>query len=249
MPVKLIIVDDEERVRISLKNIIALHYPEAIIIGEAEDVGSAMEIIREKKPDVVLLDIKISGGTGFDLLKQLMPVNFKVIFITAFDEFALQAFKFSALDYLLKPVIPEELVNALSRAEQQLLSEHLNVKLNVLMHNLSDLTRETKKLMLNSQDKILVVALNEIVMCEAQSNYTCFTLTEKRTVLVTATLGDYDEKLRPHGFFRCHHSRLINTRFVDRVERQEGLIVMKDGSKVVFSSRKYSELLLALQLL
>ena len=116
----IILVDDEKRVRNSLKSILEMYYPNACVVGEAEDISEGKVLILALKPDVVLLDIKMPGGTGFDLLKQLMPLTFKVIFITAFDQFAIQAFKYSAIDYLLKPIIPEYLVNALYKSTDQL---------------------------------------------------------------------------------------------------------------------------------
>jgi two-component system LytT family response regulator len=244
---KVIIIDDEKRIRSSLKNLIKLHYPNASVIAEAEDLKTAVEAIKSSKPDAVLLDIKMPGGTGFDLIKELMPVQFKIIFITAFDNYAVQAFKFSALDYLLKPVIPQELINALQKAEQEINKEQLNARLNVFMDNISDLARETKKIVLNSHDKMQVVGLNEIVRCEADRNYTKFILTNKNPILVSGSLIEYDEMLSPYGFFRCHHSHLVNLSFIDRFEKREGELIMKDNSKVEVSSRKFSELADALK--
>ncbi|HXU26720.1 MAG TPA: response regulator, partial [Bacteroidia bacterium] len=131
---RIVIVEDEKRVRSSLINVLKLHYPKATVVGEADDVVTGIEIIKKQKPDVVLLDIKMPGGTGFDLLKQLKPLPFNVIFITAFNQYAVQAFKFSAIDYLLKPVIPQELVDALQRVEQKLNIENSNLKLDVFMN-------------------------------------------------------------------------------------------------------------------
>ena len=245
--IRIIVVDDEKRIRSSLKNVLQLHYPDAIVIGEAGDANSAIEAIKTHVPDVVLLDIKMPGGTGFDLLKQLMPFTFKVVFITAFDQYAIQAFKFSAMDYLLKPIIPEELVNALKRAEQQISSENTNLKFNAFMSNMSGLTKETKKIVLNSHDKMQVVGLNEIVRCEADRNYTKFILINKRSILVSGSLKEYDEMLSPFGFFRSHHSHLVNLSFIDRLEKRDGgMLVMKDDSEVPVASRKHSELVATL---
>jgi two-component system LytT family response regulator len=246
-PLKIIIVDDEKRIRNSLVNVLKLHYPNVNIVAEADDVTSAITAVKKHSPDVVLLDIKMPDGTGFDMLKQLMPLTFKIIFITAFDQYAIQAFKFSAIDYLLKPVIPEDLVNALQRVVQQLDIENSNTKLDVFMSNMSDLTRDKKKIVLNSHDKMHIVSLNEVIRCEADRNYTQFFLFNKKSVLVSRPLKDYDDMLSEFGFFRCHHSHLINLEFVDRLEKKEGgILVMKDGSEVLVASRKYTELIAAL---
>ncbi|MFZ2205557.1 MAG: LytTR family DNA-binding domain-containing protein [Minisyncoccia bacterium] len=246
-PLRIIIVDDEKKIRSSLKNVLELHYPSSVVIAEAEDINSAIEAINTYKPDVVLLDIKMPGGTGFDLLKQLMPFTFKFIFITAFDKYAVQAFKFSAIDYLLKPVIPEELVCALKRAELQVSYENANIKFNTFVSNLNSLTRETKKIVLNSHDKMQVVSLNEIVRCEADRNYTLFILINKKSILVSGSLKEYDEMLSPFGFFRSHHSYLVNLTLIDRLEKRDGgILIMKDNSKIPVSARKHSELVSAL---
>lgn len=243
-PLRLLIVDDEKRIRVSLVNIIKLHYPSAIVVGEAEDLNSAVQAIKIHNPNVVLLDIKMPGGSGFELLKQLSPISFKVIFITAFDNFAIQAFKFSALDYLLKPVISEELVASLQRAEQLIDNENVGTKLSVLLNNINQLSQAPKKIVLNSQDKIQVVALNEIVRCEADRNYTQFFIQNKKPILVSRSLIEYDDMLSPSGFFRCHHSHLVNLSFIDRLEKRDGgTLIMKDGSEVAVASRKYYEVI------
>lgn len=244
---KIIIVDDEKRVRSSLRNVINIHYPDASVIGEAGDLDSAIEAIKMNNPDVVLLDIKMPGGTGFDLLKRLVPFSFKIIFITAYDEYAVQAFKFSALDYLLKPVMPQDLVSALQKAEQQLTNENFHAKFNVFLNNMGDLSRETKKIVLNSHAKMQVIAVNEIVRCEADKNYTKFILIDHKTILVSGQLKEYEEKLGQYGFFRSHHSHLVNLYFIDRLEKRDGgLLIMKDGSTALVSARKHCELVSAL---
>ena len=245
--IKILIVDDEKRIRSSLKNVLKLHCPNTLVIAEADDISSALEAIKTHNPHIVLLDIKMPGGTGFDLLKQLMPFNYKVIFITAFDQYAIQAFKFSAIDYLLKPIIPDELVNALKRAEQQVNNENTSIKFNTFLNNINGLTKDAKKIVLNSHDKMQIIGLNEIVRCEADRNYTLFILFNKKSILVSGSLKEYDDMLNPFGFFRSHHSHLVNLSFVDRLEKRNGgIFIMKDNSEAPVSSRKYSELITAL---
>jgi two-component system, LytTR family, response regulator len=245
--IRLILVDDEKRVRTTIKSVLELHYPNAIVIGEAENILSAKELIHSLQPDLVLLDIKMPGGTGFDLLKQVWPCPFKVIFITAFDQYAIQAFKYSAVDYLLKPIIPEDLVLALDKSAEQLNRNNETLKLENLLDNFSQLTKDAKKIVLNTQDKIHIVGINEIIRCESDANYTTFSLLNKKPVVMSKPLKEYDEMLSPFGFFRCHHSHLVNLSMIDRLEKREGgVLIMKDHSEAMVSSRKYSELLAAI---
>ncbi|MBI2968986.1 MAG: response regulator transcription factor [Bacteroidetes bacterium] len=247
-PLRVIIADDEGRVRSTLKNLIKLHYADAEVVAEAGNIQSSAAAIRTHRPDVVLLDIKMPGGSGFELLKMFTPPPFHIIFITAYDKYAVQAFRFSALDYLLKPVIPEELVSALTRAQRQIASENISEKIQVFMDNISGVSPGTKKIVLPGHDKIEFVSINEIVRCEADRNYTRFFLTNKAPILVSGSLIKYDEMLTPSGFFRCHHSHLVNLFLVDRYEKRDGgTLIMKDGSKVEVATRKYGELVAALK--
>jgi two-component system, LytTR family, response regulator len=244
---KILIIDDEKRVRNTIKSVLELHYPSAIVVGEAENIQEAKSEIQAKKPDLVLLDIKMPGGTGFDLLKELFPFSFKVIFITAFDQFAIQAFKYSAVDYLLKPIIPEDLIDALNRSSMLIHSENETLKFDNLLTNFSQLSRDSKKIVLNTQDKIHIVGINEIIRCESDANYTTFTILNKKPIVMSKPLKEYDELLSPFGFFRCHHSHLVNLAMIDRLEKREGgVLIMKDNSEAMVSSRKYSELVNAI---
>lgn len=237
--IKVIIVDDETRIRTSLIHILKLHYPNAVVVGEAENIVSASEIIKQHSPDVVLLDIKMPGGTGFDLLKQLMPLHFKIIFISAFDNYAIEAFKFSAIDYLLKPVIPSDLVLALNKVSGKLDEENENLKLRTFVDNLKG---EEKKIILNTQEATYVIPVNEIVRCEADRNYTRFFLNNKKTILVSGGLKEYEELLKPHHFIRPHHSHVVNLNYITKLEKKNNILILKDGSEVPVSIRKHPEL-------
>jgi len=246
-PVRIIIVDDEKRIRISLINVLKIHYPNAIVVAEADDVKSAIEAIKTHQPDIVLLDIKLPDGTGFDIFTHLSPQSFNVIFITAFDQYAVQAFKFCALDYLLKPVVPQELVDALMRAEQKIFQDNIAEKLKVFLNNTNTNSIDTKKIVINCKDKIEVVGVTQIIRCEADGNYTKFFLIKGKTILVSRQLKEFEEMLSSYGFFRSHHSHLINLMHVERLEKRDGrILVMKDGSCVLVSSRKYTDLIAVL---
>lgn len=238
---KILIVDDEKRIRTSLKHVIKLHYTNADVVAEAENINSALDLVHLFEIDVVLLDIKMPGGTGFDLLTQLMPVKFKVIFITAYDEFAVKAFKYSALDYLLKPVVPSELVSALKKAHEKVNEEKENIKLKVFLGNIQ---QEEKNIVLNTLEETHVVNINQIIRCEACRNYTRFFVSNKKAILVSKGLKDFEKTLSSDQFYRPHQSHLINLSFVNRLEKRDCWnLIMKDGSKVPVSTRKHNEII------
>lgn len=241
--IRTIIIDDEENVRKTLEKLLNKHCPNVRIVSEANSVKSGLKAIKRHHPDLVLLDIKMDDGTGFDLLKQLDPVDFKVIFITAFDQFAIKAIKFSALDYLLKPVDPEDLTEAITKAEKLVVHE-LNQQLNTLEENIQSQEKSKKKIILKTFDNIYIIKIRDIVYCESQDNYTNFHLISDRKILVSTTLKEYDEMLSEFGFFRAHKSYLINLIHIDRFEKADGgFIVLNDEIKLPVASRKKEQLL------
>jgi two-component system, LytTR family, response regulator len=243
----IVIVEDEARIRRSLINLLKLHCDNVEVVGEAEDITSGAVVIKAREPDVVLLDIQMPDGSGFELLNQLKPLAFKVIFVTAYDQHAVQAFKFSAIDYLLKPVVAEELIQALDRAAQQISAEQSNMKLEVFLSNIQELNAERKRILLNAHDKAQVICVKEIVSCQADGNYTTFNLADGKKLTVSRPLKEYDEMLSDYRFFRPHHSYLINLMHVDRIEKRDGgQVFMKDGSAIPVAARKSAELMAAL---
>ena len=238
-----IIIDDEESVRGTLKKLIKRFCPNARLVGEADGVESGVKAIKKHHPDLVLLDIKMDDGTGFDVLNQLEPIDFKVIFITAYDQYAIKAIKFSALDYLLKPVDPDDLTTAINKAEKLMIDEQ-NQQLSTLEDNMQTKDKTKKKIILRTFDNIHLVKLSDIVYCESNDNYTNFHLLNNKTILVSNTLKEYDQMLIEFGFFRAHKSYLINLIHIDRFEKVDGgTIVLTDEIKLPVASRK-KELLL-----
>lgn len=209
------------------------------MIGEAESVISALKSIKELQPQLVFLDIHLTDGSGFDVLELLPKVDFKVIFTTASDAFAIKAFKYSAIDYLLKPIDPEELQNAVKQAIGQYKLEHSQVEL--LLDSVKR-TTPLEKLALHTSEKIHVVELKNIVRLESSGNYTVFYLADKSKILVSKTLKIYDQMLAEAGFVRIHQSHLINSTYVKEYVKQDGgYILMKDGSAPPISARKKAE--------
>lgn len=235
---KALIIDDEQRTRELIAKMIESFEMDIVAIPKGENVKSGLEAIKEIQPDLVFLDIQMPDGTGFDLLKAIPDKNFEVIFITAHEEFAIKAIKFSALDYILKPVDPEELRAALERALETMSGDQKQEpQFEALQHNIQP--NQKRRLVLKTQESVHVVELDHIIRCEADRNYTSFYLTEGKKILVSRTLKDYETLLAGHNFLRVQQSHLVNLNFVDRYDKGNGgAVVMKDGSEVPLSPAK-----------
>ncbi len=241
--IQVLIIDDEAHIRDSLRKLLARHCPQVSVAGEADGVASGLKAIRELHPDLVLLDIQMADGTGFDLLTALPAIDFKIIFVTAFDQYSLQAFRFSAVDYLLKPVNPEMLAEAVNRAGQQI-QEHQRLQMQALKENLKNIDKQHKKIILKTTENVYLIGLNEIVACESDDNYTRVYLVKNEKILVSKTLKDYEEMLSGWGFYRVHKSFLINLAHIRRFEKQEGgYIVLANDLKIPVASRKRDEVM------
>lgn len=242
---KTVIIDDESKARTMLKGLLAMHCQSRIsVIGEAGCVKDGLAEIREKNPDLVFLDVQMPDGTGFDLLEQIPDIPFKVIFASAFDKFAIQAFKFSALDYLLKPVEVEALIEAVSKLDESERFREMNRKLEVLLSNKNSF----EKIALPTLDGIIFVKIKEIIRCESDNNYTAIYLKNGEKIMVSRTLKEYDDMLTPFNFFRIHKSHLINLGFLSRYKKGEGgFVIMEDGAELEVSRRRKEEFLEAIQ--
>lgn len=229
--IKAVIIDDIPEAIEVLKSDLENYCVNIEVVGRAEGVVSGAKVIKELKPDLVFLDIQMQDGTGFDLLEILPETNFKLIFTTASDEYAVKAFKFSAVDYLLKPIDPDELMDAVSRVEDQ---DQPAERVELLKENF----HQPKRIALNTLEKIHIVNVEEILRCESNINYTMFYFTDETKLLVTKTLKEFDKLLGDHDFIRVHQSHLINTRFIKEFTKSDGYIIMKDGTKVPVSTRK-----------
>jgi len=235
---KALIIDDEQRTRELIAKMIESFEMDIQAIPRGENVKSGLEAIAEVQPDLVFLDIQMPDGTGFDLLKAVPEKNFEVIFITAHEEFAIKAIKFSALDYILKPVDPEELRAAVERALEAMNGEEKSEpQFEALQNNIQP--SQKRRLVLKTQESVHVVDLDQIIRCEADRNYTSFFLKEGKKILVSRTLKDYETLLTGHNFLRVQQSHLINLNYVDRYDKGNGgAVVMKDGSEVPLSPAK-----------
>lgn len=240
-----IIVDDIDAIRKKNIDIIKTNCSTIAIIGEANSVESGINLINQLVPDLVFLDVEMPDGTGFDLLQKIQPIHFKVIFITGHEDFAVRAFRFSAIDYLLKPLVASELVEAVKKAEESLSKEIIDLKLNTLFSNL-ERPKELQKLVLKTSDKIYSVNIQDIVHCESDKNYTTFYFIDAPTLVVSTTLKEYENLLKPFNFFRSHQSHLINMSYFDHFIKSDGgnTIIMKNKSKIPLAVRKKEEFLM-----
>lgn len=241
--IKAFAVDDEPAAITTLSLMIERYVPEITSLKTTNNPQEALALIAAYKPDLVFMDIQMPGFTGFDLLRQLDHIKFEIIFTTAFDQYAIEAIRFSALDYLLKPLDAEELKLAVQRfiahkneAEKSRADLYDN-----LLHNIRT-TQAEFKLAISSSDGIFFFNPNQIIRLEAESNYTRFFFTDKKPLIVAKTLGEYEELLAPHGFLRTHRTHLVNRRYVQSFQ-PEGFLLMKDNSKVEISRRRKEEVL------
>lgn len=243
-----IVIDDIEAIRKKNIAIIKATCPNMSIIGQADSVESGVKIIKQLSPDIVFLDVEMPDGTGFELLQKLKPINFKVIFITGYEDFAIKAFRFSAIDYLLKPLDSDDLVEAVKKAEESLSKEVFDMKLSNLFSNL-ERPKNLQKLILKTADRIYSVNIQDIVNCESDKNYTTFNFINAPKLIVSTNLKEYETLLAPHSFFRTHQSHLINMAYFDHFIKSEGgnTIVMKNKTAIPLSVRKKEEFLILLE--
>ncbi len=221
---------------------LAAHCPEVQVAGVAHSVVSAAKFLRQQQPDLIFLDILLGDGTGFDLLEIFPGLNARIIFVTASDEFALRAFRFAAVDYLLKPIDPEQLKSAVQRARRQMAGARES--LSVLQEAISKPDALPSRISLHTQERILVVEVDQIVRCEADDNNTRFLLSGGEKVFVTRTLKHFEQLLEGHDFIRVHQSHLVNFRYVRGLEKKEGgYLLLKNGEMIPVSVRKKAEVL------
>lgn len=239
--VKAVIIEDEKKSRKALVGLLDRYCPNVIISGIADGMRDGLEMIRSTNPDVIFLDIQMPDGSGFKLLEQLDEINFEVIFTTAFDQYAIKAIKYSALDYLLKPIVPQELMEAVKKVEDRKVAKQSDVNRNidVLLDNIKTSSTEAQKIILTTAEKIHVIKVDDILRCASDNYYTNFFFTDGTKLLVSKTLKESESLLKEHSFIRPHKSHLINTRYIKGYMKHEGgYIVMSDGSKVPVSRRK-----------
>jgi two-component system, LytTR family, response regulator len=242
--IKAIIIEDEKMSRETLRHLLDKYCPEVEIIAEADGYRKGLEEIKKHPPDVIFLDIQMPDGSGFKLLEELEVVDFEIIFTTAFDQFAIKAIKYSALDYLLKPIIPDELIEAVKRVEKKKAENAKKKSLEVLPENVKAQDEGNRKIILSTSEMIHVINVEDIIRCESDNYYTYFFFVDGRKLLVSKTLKENEELLSPYNFIRPHKSHLINLKYIKSYIRHDGgYILMTDGTHIPVSRRKKDKIM------
>lgn len=229
-----LLIDDESKGRNTLYNFLSKYCPNVTIIGEADGVSSGKKAIDKLHPDLIFLDIEMRDGTGFDLLEKYTKFSFSVIFVTAHNEYAVKAFKCSAIDYLLKPIIPEELITAVNKFEAEKELKNLSLKLENLIEHKSNI----KRLALPTSKGIELLKIDDIIYCESDGNYTLFKTNSNEIITVSKTIKEYDTILTDFNFFRIHQSYLVNLDYVSKYNKNDGgFVTLSNNQKLPVSRR------------
>ena len=238
--IKAIIVDDEQHCINRLENLVTTYCSNTIqLSGSFKTVEEGIDAIKKIKPQLVFLDVEVNDKTGFHLLQQLPQIDFEVIFTTAYDTYAVQAFKFSALDYLLKPVDADELQNAISKLNQKISQQQVSQKFDALFYNLKSIQGTSKKICVPVVNGLVFIQVSDIIRCESEINYTNLFLKSKQKLLVAKTLKEFEEMLGDYNFYRIHNSHLINLAYIKSYNKGKGgSVIMEDGSEIEVSTRR-----------
>lgn len=241
---KVVIIEDNPAARRNFLELLNEYCPNVDFIGEATNVAEGIALITASEPDLVFLDIEMPDGTGFDVLRKLPEINFQVIFASSHEKYALRAIKFSALDYLLKPIDPEELVEAIKKARSEFEHHKTPQRVQTLIDNINDESKEPTRLVLKDKYGIQIVFVKDIMHLEANGSYTKFFIHKQDSLLVSKGLKEYENILSSQQFFRCHQSHLVNLDYLLRYDKRDGdYLVLKDKNKIPLATRKKETLL------
>jgi two-component system LytT family response regulator len=244
MSFKTLIIEDEENSLYVLQQLISELANDLTVCGNASHTESAVQLIENSAPDLVFMDVRIGDGTGFDVLQQLTNRNFELVFVTAYDNYALQAFRFSAIDYLLKPIGMNEFEEAVAKARKRLLARKNNDRIEMLLHNLVQQTGQLKKINIATLNGYEFIELGSIVWCKSEGAYTVFHLNDKSKIISTRNLGHFENLLMHNNFCRIHNSVIINMQLVKSYYKGKGgYVLMNDGTELEISQRRKADFL------
>jgi len=241
MKIKSIIVDDEKHGRQNLAGMLRQHCPDVIISCEADSVDNAISLIRQHKPDLVFLDIEMPKANGFELLEHFKEAYFEVIFVTAYGSYAIKAIRFSAADYILKPINYKELKSAVKKVVERIHLKEENERIKELHRNIQQ--PENPRIGLPTGDRIEFIDVIKIIHCRGEGNYSHVYLEDGNHVLVAKTLIEFEELLHEHGFIRTHKSHLVNLKHVNAYVMNGGVLRLSNGEKVAVSRRRKEQVL------
>ncbi|MEO9022771.1 MAG: LytTR family DNA-binding domain-containing protein [Ginsengibacter sp.] len=242
--IQAIIIDDERHCIDRLATLLAAENTPVEIIGTAQTVEEGIRLINSLDPGLIFLDVQIGDSTGFDLLKALPRRGFEIIFTTAYENYAIQAIKFSAIDYLLKPIDKEDLKIALNKLSDGISKKMTSARLNILLHDLERRNDEMKRIIVPTVTGFEILNVSDIIRCESDINYTTLFLREKKKLLVAKTLKEFEELLGEYNFFRVHNSHLINLACIKSYHKGKGgSVMLTDGSEIEVSTRRRDEFL------
>jgi len=245
--IKAVIIDDEPGLRELNKTLLGKHFPEIELVGSCGSVADGVVMINDLKPALILLDIRLSDGTGFNILQKIKPYNYSVVFITAFNEFAIKAIRFSAIDYILKPVDEQEFCDAIDRALSSINSAKLHEQVETFFNYYERKTQQ-RRIVLKTSDAIHIVDVGDITYCRSDSNYTTFYFQNGEKIMISKVMKEYEELLAEYCFFRPHHSFLVNLQFVSKLDKTDGgFLILKDGTEIPVSLRRKKRLIQVLE--
>lgn len=236
--IKAVIIDDDPQMANTNNSLLKEYFPEIEVIGFADTVTTGVELIKEKKPQLVLMDIELKDGTGFHILQKLKPYNFQLIFITAFNQFGIKAIKFSAIDYILKPVNEYEFKAAIENALNTIESSEIEKQIETFFTHYEKKV-QIKKIVLKTSEALHLIDISDIVYCKSDNSYTTFFLNDKTEIIVSKGIREYEELLCDYHFFKPHQSYLVNLNYVKKVNKSVGgCIILKDKTEILISSRR-----------
>lgn len=245
--IKAVIVDDEPGLRELNRTILERNFKEIEVIGECGSVQEAVPFIDENQPQLLILDIRLGDGTSFNILQKIKSYNYSVIFVTAYNEFAIKAIRFSALDYILKPIDEEEYCSAIKRAISSISNSKLKEQVDTFF-NYYEKKTQSRKIVLKTSEAINIVDVSDITHCRSDSNYTTFHLNSGERIMISKVMKEYEEILSEYGFFRPHHSFLVNLNYINKLDKSDGgFLILKDGNEIPVSLRRKKKLIQILE--
>ena len=244
---KVLLIDNEPIALIALQDILEKNCPEISSISTASSVSEGKKSIEQFKPDIVFLDIELNNGTGFDLLNQLESYNFQLIFVTAFEKYALNAFKFSAIDFIHKPIETNAVVNALQKAMKFISYNDINIQISILKESLQKINNVDQKIVLKDNKTMHFILIKDIYHVMSDGPYTIFFTYDDKKIMVSKPLKDFESLLIPFGFIRTHHSHIVNKKRIVRLEKSEGNIFLDNGKLIPISQRKWETVIKLLE--